>query len=250
MRYGTAEAADLVGRWMALIERAAYRASARDCRREGRVPALRRGILLWRGALSSASLPRPSALIAAHGIRNGLLTSIAPTGTISLFAGNVSSGIEPVFAFTYTRKMLTARRHGTEEAVEDHAYRQFRAKFGADAALPDPISFNAGAWRRAIICGAGGSYSDTSTASISKTMNCPADISFAAFKDLYRDAYAMGCKGCTTYRPNAVTGSVLQPPLSQSLRRSTRPYRNKARMRHLPLSNAPMARRARPTWSI
>ena len=76
------------------------------------------------------------ALIGAHGIRNGLLTSIAPTGTISLLAGNVSSGIEPVFDFTYTRKILAADGSVTEEAVEDPAYRQFRAMFGPDAALP------------------------------------------------------------------------------------------------------------------
>jgi ribonucleoside-diphosphate reductase alpha chain len=43
--------------------------------------------------------------IAKHGIRNALLTSVAPTGTISLYAGNVSSGIEPVFAYAYTRKV-------------------------------------------------------------------------------------------------------------------------------------------------
>ncbi len=47
--------------------------------------------------------------------------------------------------------------------------------------------------------------------SISKTINCPADIPFEAFKDVYREAYALGLKGCTTYRPNAVTGAVLVP---------------------------------------
>ena len=45
--------------------------------------------------------------------------------------------------------------------------------------------------------------------SISKTINCPEDISFEAFKDVYMQAWDMGCKGCTTYRPNEVTGSVL-----------------------------------------
>ena len=46
--------------------------------------------------------------------------------------------------------------------------------------------------------------------SISKTINCPRDISFEAFKDVYQEAYATGCKGCTTYRPNDVTGAVLE----------------------------------------
>jgi ribonucleoside-diphosphate reductase alpha chain len=75
--------------------------------------------------------------IAAHGIRNSLLTSIAPTGTISLFAGNVSSGIEPVFAFSYKRKVLQPDGSKREEMVSDYAVRVFQQKFGADAALPD-----------------------------------------------------------------------------------------------------------------
>ena len=47
--------------------------------------------------------------------------------------------------------------------------------------------------------------------SISKTINCPAGLSFEAFKDVYLQAYDLGLKGCTTYRPNAVTGAVLTP---------------------------------------
>ncbi len=66
--------------------------------------------------------------IAAHGIRNSLLTSIAPTGTISLFAGNISSGIEPVFAFSYTSKVLQPDGSRREEQVSDHAVRAFRGK--------------------------------------------------------------------------------------------------------------------------
>ncbi len=206
-RYGTPEAAELAGRWMALIERAAYRASAHLAAEKGAFP-------LYDAASFAAGHgferldAETKALIGAHGIRNGLLTSIAPTGTISLLAGNVSSGIEPVFDFTYRRKILAADGSATEEAVEDQAYRQFRAMFGPDAALPsyfvsaqdlsprDHLRMQASVQRHV-------------DASISKTVNCPEDLSFAAFKDLYRDAYAMGLKGCTAYRPNAVTGSVL-----------------------------------------
>src|ERR1019366_1359053 len=77
------------------------------------------------------------ARLAQHGIRNALLTSIAPTGTISLFAGNVSSGIEPVFAYSYGRKALQPDGTRNESLVEDYAVRAFHARFGADAALPD-----------------------------------------------------------------------------------------------------------------
>ncbi len=149
-------------------------------------------------------------VIAAHGIRNALVTSIAPTGTISLFAGNVSSGIEPVFAYAYTRRVLQPDGTRTDEEVEDCAYRAFRARFG-DATLPDyfvnvrtltpadHLSIQAAAQK----------YIDSS---ISKTINVPADMSFDTFKDVYAQAYVLGCKGCTTYRPNAVTGSVLEAP--------------------------------------
>jgi ribonucleoside-diphosphate reductase alpha chain len=207
MRYGTAEAADLAGRWMALIERAAYRASAHLAAEKGAFPLY--DAASFAGGRTFERLDAETrALIGAHGIRNGLLTSIAPTGTISLLAGNVSSGIEPVFDFTYTRKILAADGSVTEEAVEDLAYRQFRAMFGHDAALPSYfVSTQELAPREHLRMQA--ALQRHVDASISKTVNCPADLSFTAFKDLYRDAYAMGLKGCTAYRPNSVTGSVL-----------------------------------------
>jgi len=153
--------------------------------------------------------------IRAHGIRNALLTSIAPTGTISLYAGNVSSGIEPVFAYAYARKVLQKDGSRTEEEVVDYAVQMWRDKFG-DAELPDYFA-NAQTLAPADHVRMQAAAQKWIDSSISKTINCPEDISFDAFKDVYLQAWDMGCKGCTTYRPNEVTGSVLTVSKERSL---------------------------------
>ena len=144
----------------------------------------------------------------AHGIRNALLTSVAPTGTISLVADNVSSGIEPVFALAYTRKVLQPDGTRVEEEVSDHALRRFRAIHG-DAALPDYF-VTAQDLTPAEHVRMQAAVQKHVDSAISKTVNVPADISFELFQAVYLDAYRSGCKGCTTYRPNDITGSVLE----------------------------------------
>ena len=206
-RYGSAESIALIERWLTVLRDATYRASAELAKEKGAFPLFDADEFLKRPHI--VALPEDIRVqIAAHGIRNGLLTSIAPTGTISLFAGNVSSGIEPVFAYAYTRKILRPDGSRIEEAVEDFAYTKFRATFGADTALPDYF-VNAQQLSpddHLAVQAAAQKYIDSS---ISKTINVPADISFDAFKDVYRHAYESGCKGCTTYRPSAARGSVL-----------------------------------------
>src|SRR5690606_943994 len=105
VRYGTPQAAALAKGWMARIERAAYLASAGLAAEKGAFPLYDGERFL--AAPGIRRLPEDvRAAIGRHGIRNGLLTSIAPTGTISLLAGNVSSGIEPVYDFRYDRRVL------------------------------------------------------------------------------------------------------------------------------------------------
>ena len=145
--------------------------------------------------------------IRTHGIRNALLTSIAPTGTISLYAGNVSSGIEPVFAYAYTRKVLQKDGSRTEEEVVDYAVTKWREMSG-DAPLPDCF-VNAQTLPPLDHVKMQAAAQKWVDSSISKTINCPEDISFDDFAEVYMAAWDQGCKGCTTYRPNAVTGSVL-----------------------------------------
>jgi len=206
LRYGSEEAAAQTGEWMKAIARAAYLASVELAKEKGSFPLFDAEKYLASGSLQHMDDDVRDA-IAKHGIRNALLTSVAPTGTISLFAGNVSSGIEPVFAYSYTRKVLQKDGSRTEEEVVDYAVQMWREKFG-DKELPDHF-VNAQTLEPLDHVRMQAAAQKWIDSSISKTINCPEDISFDDFKDVYMAAWDTGCKGCTTYRPNDVTGSVL-----------------------------------------
>ena len=205
-RYGSEEAARLTERWLHRIARAAYLASAHLAAEKGAFPLFDRDKFLA-GDMMSRMDEEVREAVAAHGIRNARLTSIAPTGTISLYAGNVSSGIEPVFAHSYTRKVLEKDGSRTEEEVVDYAVALWREAHG-DAPLPEYF-VDAQTLRPLEHVRMQAAAQKWVDSSISKTINCPEDISFEAFKDVYVTAWDEGCKGCTTYRPNPVTGSVL-----------------------------------------
>ena len=206
-RYGSPRSLSLIERWLRTIRDSAYTASAELAAEKGAFPLFDKDAYLARPNI--AALPEPiRAAIATNGIRNGLLTSIAPTGTISLFAGNVSSGIEPVFAQEYVRAVRQSDGTEREEKVADYAYRRYRHMFGEEGALPDYFvtAQDLAPGDHLAVQAAAQRFIDSS---ISKTINCLPSISFEDFKDVYRIAYEEGCKGCTTYRPNAVTGAVL-----------------------------------------
>jgi len=207
VKYGSLESLILVKTWLATISNAAYRASVELAKEKGPFPLYDMNSYLSRPHIQALP-PDIYNAIASHGIRNALLTSIAPTGTISLFADNVSSGIEPVFAFDYMRKVLQSDGTRTQEKVEDYAVRTFRAKFGADAVLPDYF-VSAQTLSPADHLAVQAAAQPFIDSAISKTINMPRDIAFEDFADVYMQAYQLGCKGCTTYRPNEVTGSVL-----------------------------------------
>ncbi|MDQ2804836.1 MAG: adenosylcobalamin-dependent ribonucleoside-diphosphate reductase [Pseudomonadota bacterium] len=207
LRYGSVEAAETAGNWARRISRAAYVTSAHLAQEKGAFPLFDRDAYLAGETVQELD-EDVRALIAQHGIRNGLLTSVAPTGTISLVADNVSSGIEPVFAHSYTRKVREPDGSIREEEVSDYAVRLYQRMFGAEAKLPDHfvtaqdltpaehVRMQAAVQRHV-------------DSAISKTVNVPENIDFGAFQEVYLDAYRSGCKGCTTYRPNVITGSVL-----------------------------------------
>ena len=206
LRYGSDAAVAQTEDWMHAIARAAYLASADLAAEKGAFPLFDAEKYLASGTMLGMD-EDVRAAVREHGIRNALLTSIAPTGTISLYAGNVSSGIEPVFAYAYNRKVLQKDGSRTEEEVVDYAVGLWREKFG-DAALPEHFvsAQTLAPLDHVKMQAAAQTWVDSS---ISKTINCPEDISFSDFKEVYMAAWDLGCKGCTTYRPNAVTGSVL-----------------------------------------
>ncbi len=206
-RYGSPQSLELTRTWLAAVSHAAYRASVELAREKGPFPLYDMNPYLSRPHIQALP-PDIYNSIAVHGIRNALLTSIAPTGTISLFADNVSSGIEPVFAFNYTRKVLQPDGSRREEQVSDYALRLFQKMFGADTTLPDYFvtAQTLSPSDHLAVQAAAQPFVDSA---ISKTINVPASISFEDFAHVYLEAYDLGCKGCTTYRPNDVTGSVL-----------------------------------------
>jgi ribonucleoside-diphosphate reductase alpha chain len=208
VRYGSPEAVKLTREWLAAVQRLSYLASTDIAAEKGSFPLFERDKYL--AGETIRELPEDvRTAIGRYGIRNSLVNSIAPTGTISLLADNVSSGIEPVFAFSHTRHVLQPDGSKLEESVEDHALRLWHTVKG-DQPPPSDVFVDAQTLSPADHLAMQAAAQDYVDSSISKTINLPRDISFEAFKSVYEHAYALNCKGCTTYRPNDVTGAVLE----------------------------------------
>src|SRR5689334_13550498 len=135
-RYGSEAAVALTEGWMRRLQRCAYLASVELAREKGAFPLFDRQKYLAGETIAALDKDVKEA-IARHGIRNALLTSIAPTGTISILADNVSSGLEPVFSFSYMRNVLMPDNTRSTEEVSDYAYRLYKRQFGEHAELPD-----------------------------------------------------------------------------------------------------------------
>lgn len=217
--YGTPEAAAFAEEVQKIITIACYEESIDLAKEFGPCPVTKTKAQRKQFLQSGFMQNMPEYIhegIMEHGIRNALLVSIAPTGTISLYAGNVSSGVEPIFAPEYTRKVLEKDGSKREERVFDYAVQVFK-DWSDDQDGGHFMDHHL--WKKNMVTAQTLSPMDHIVmqsavqkwidSSISKTINCPEDISFKDFKAVYLEAYRTGCKGCTTYRPNDVTGSVL-----------------------------------------
>lgn len=208
VRYDSEHGRELAARMACAMRDAAYAGSVELAQERGSFPLLDTERYLAAGFAARL----PDALkdsIRRHGIRNSHLTSIAPTGTISLaFADNASNGIEPAFAWSYQRVKRMPDGSKKEYAVEDHAYRLYRALGHDGASLPAAFvsALEIGAHDHMLMVAAVAPYVD---AAISKTVNVPQDYPYEDFKDLYLAAWRRGLKGITTYRPNSILGAVL-----------------------------------------
>ena len=207
LHYDSDAAREQAGTAMATITHAAYRASVELAREKRPFPFFDTAQFLDRPFVRS--LPGDiRAGIARDGIRNSHLTAIAPTGTISLLAGNVSSGIEPVFRRELCRPVLTADGRRESFRMQDAAWSRWQLDH-ADEPLPatfveaEDLPPEAHLAMQAALQ----PYVDSA---ISKTINVPETMPFTAFEAIYQRAFELGLKGCTTYRPNPVTGAVLQ----------------------------------------
>ena len=207
LRYDEEPARKLAADIMQAICHAAYRTSIALAREKGGFPFFEREKYLQ--GIFIQGLPHDiQDDIARHGLRNSHLTAIAPTGTISLLANNISSGLEPVYQFSLTRRVLELDGSYTEHPLTDYALHRWREQRGAEkpsSAFVDTRALNPAA--HLAMQAALQPFVDNS---ISKTINVPRDYRFEDFKEIYQQAYGLGLKGCTTFRPNPVTGEVLR----------------------------------------
>jgi ribonucleoside-diphosphate reductase alpha chain len=179
-----------------------YKASALLAKEKGAFPLYREEYLK-----SNFIRTLPSSvkkLIREHGIRNSHLTSIAPTGTISLVADNISSGIEPVFSYSYDRTIQTFEGPKIEK-VEDYAYA--RGIKGRDA---NTITVQ----EHLAVLLLAQHYIDSAC---SKTCNVGDEVDYESFKQVYVDAWKGGAKGCTTFRLSGKRFGILHAPSEKTV---------------------------------
>jgi ribonucleoside-diphosphate reductase alpha chain len=211
LRYGSEPAVALAERVMAQIAAAAYDTSAELAAEKGKFP-LFDGAKYLKAPFIKALPKAVRERIRRCGMRNSHLTSIAPTGTISLLAGNISSGVEPIFALYYTRRIRQGHGDETSEhEVLDYAYAEYCRRFSRpakDADLPpafvttDTITPHEHLLMQAALQ----RHVDSA---ISKTINVPTEMPFESFRDIYMQAYDLGLKGCTTFRPSEHIAGIL-----------------------------------------
>lgn len=195
--YGSSESLQFMTDIMAVLRDETYRASANLAKEKGSFPLYDEEKYL-NGQFIQTLSDDVINLIRNNGIRNSHLLSIAPTGTISLFAGNVSGGIEPPFSLEYIRKVYMPDGTQKEYIVQDYAY--------AEWGIKGKTSQNLSAEDHIKVLNIASKYVDSAC---SKTCNVGDEVTFDEFKELYMMAYDGDASGCTTFRPSGFLKGVL-----------------------------------------
>lgn len=196
IEYGSEEAKDWTRNLLKFITNHLYKASALLAKDKGAFPLFDKEKYLQGEFIKKLDV-KVIELIGQYGIRNSHLTSIAPTGTISLTANNVSSGLEPVFSLEYNRTIQTQEGPMIEH-VQDYAYREW----GIKCKTADQVTVK----EHVEMLTAAQEWVDSAC---SKTCNVGDNVSWNEFKDVYMLAYDGGAKGCTTFRASGKRFGIL-----------------------------------------
>ncbi len=187
--YGSGEFLDFQRQVMNLITNEAYRSSALLAKEKGAFPLYDKEMYLAGRFVNSGALDDETLdYISKYGLRNSHLISVAPTGTISLSADNVSSGVEPVFAYQEDRTINLPQASG-QYNVEDYGFRVF----GVRGKTADKVSVQ----EHLAVLATAQYFTDSA---VSKTCNVPSDTEWNDFKDIYMKAWELGCKGLSTFQ--------------------------------------------------
>ena len=193
--YGSADALRFVRRVMKTLRDTAYDASADLAAEKGAFPFYKPAYL---DSPFIQRLPEEvKEKIRENGIRNSHLISIAPTGTISFTADNVSSGIEPVFALEYDRTIQTEAGPSIFR-MQDYAFFKYglKGEESKDLTVDEHLDMQI-------------AVQPFVDSAVSKTINVGDGVTFNEFKDIYIKGWKGGVKGLTTYRPDGKRYGVL-----------------------------------------
>ena len=202
--YGSSQAEVFTKNLLRKIANWSYMASSLLAKEKGSFPLFDKDKYLQGEFIKKLDYDVQSS-IRENGIRNSHLTSIAPTGTISLTANNISSGLEPVFSYEYDRTVQTSDGPIVEK-VQDYAYREWGIK--CETADTIPVEAHVG-----MLCAA----QEWVDSACSKTCNVGADVTWEEFKNVYLQAYRGGAKGCTTFRANGKRFGILNASASEEV---------------------------------
>ena len=204
IRYGSKQSLDFARTLMQQIMHTTWQTSIELAQEKGSFPLFDKPYL--KGEFVQRLDPAIQKDIARLGMRNSHHNTVAPTGTISLLANNVSNGIEPIFKAEYDRHVRAANGDIMTFTVKDYVFKQWQAH-GHNNFPPAWVDTDAlSPIEHLQVQAAIQPFIDNA---ISKTINIPVDFPFAKLSEIYSQAYQLGLKGCTIFRPNPITGSVL-----------------------------------------